>query len=83
MCGQIHANLLMEHVLISNLLLLLLLLLAGGAGGGDCSRGGGGCTLGDVGEGAGTTVDGLHEAGGLGGSALAVLGKGGHHLGNR
>lgn len=82
MCGQIHANLLMEHVLISNLLLLLLL-LAGGAGGGDCSRGGGGCTLGDVGERAGTAVNGLHEAGGLGGSALAVLGKGGHHLGNR
>lgn len=82
MCGQIHANLLMEHVLISNLLLLLLL-LAGGAGSGDCSRGGGGCTLGDVGERAGTAVNGLHEAGGLGGSALAVLGKGGHHLGNR
>ena len=80
MCGQIHANLLMEHVLISNLLLLL---LAGGAGGGDCGRGGGGGTLRDVGEGAGTTVNGLHEAGGLGGSALAVLGKGGHHLGNR
>ena len=82
MCGQIHANLLMEHVLISNLLLLLLL-LAGGAGSGDCSRGGGGCTLRDVGERAGTAVNGLHEAGGLGGSALAVLGKGGHHLGNR
>ena len=70
----------MEHVLISNLLLLL---LAGGAGGGDCSRGGGG-TLRDVGKRAGTTVNGLHEAGGgFGGSALAVLGKGGHHLGNR
>ena len=77
MCGQIHANLLVEHVLISNLLLLL---LAGGAGGWDCSCGSGGCTLGNVGEGAGATVNGFHEAGGLRRSALTVLGKSGHHL---
>ena len=80
MCGQIHANLLVEHVLISNLLLLLL--LAGGTGGGDCSCGSSGCTLGNVGEGAGATINGLHEAGGLGRSALTVLGKSGHHLGD-
>lgn len=85
--AAIHANLLMEHVLISNLLLLLLLGLPRGAGRecGDSWSGCGASTghLRDMWKGTGSTVNGFHEAWGLtalGGTVLASLGKGSHHL---
>ena len=83
---HLHAHLLMKHVFISNLLQLLAL-PTGGIGGrvSGSAAATGLLPLGEAGEGAGTSVDGLKGGCscliGLGGGGIATLGESGHHLG--